>query len=146
MGFLTSDRARRDGRVTVVTLLTSIAGFVAFSVMGGILFAGLLLPAVTVAGTAANGTATIFEALPEDLDKTTLPQSSNVYASDGSTLIATFYTQNRVVVPLEDISPWMQMAVVAVEDKRFWQHNGVDGQGIVRAMYINLTSSHSPGG
>ena len=54
MGFLTSDRARRDGRVTVVQLLTSIAGFVAFSVMGGILIAGLLLPAVQQAREAAR--------------------------------------------------------------------------------------------
>ena len=39
MGFLTSDRSRRDGRVTFVQLVTSIAWFIAFSVMGGILIA-----------------------------------------------------------------------------------------------------------
>lgn len=145
MGFLTSDRARRDGRVTFVQLVTSIAGFIAFSVMGGILIAGLALPAVTVAGTAANGTATIFEALPQEFDNTDLPQSSYIYASDGTTLLATFFLQNRKVVPLEEISPFMQMAVVAVEDKRFWQHNGVDGEGLLRAAYLTVTADDLQG-
>jgi membrane peptidoglycan carboxypeptidase len=145
MGFLTSDRARRDGRVTFVQLLTALAGFVAFSVMGGILLAGLALPAVTVAGTAANGTATIFEALPREFDNTDLPQSSYIYASDRETLLATFFVQNRKVVPLEEISPFMQMAVVAVEDKRFWQHNGVDGEGLLRAAYEAVASDDLQG-
>lgn len=133
MGLFTSERARRDGRVTIVQLVTSIAGFLLFSVMGGVLLAGLALPAVTVAGQATNGTAKIFESLPEDFKQTDLPQASNIYASDGTTLLATFYDENRIVVPLEEISPWMQIAQVDVEDKRFWEHNGVDGEGLVRA-------------
>jgi membrane peptidoglycan carboxypeptidase len=133
MGLFTSERARRDGRVTLVQLVTSVAGFVLFSVMGGVLIAGLALPAVTVAGQTTNGTSKLFEALSADFKQTTLPQASSIYASDGTTLLATFYDQNRVVVPLEDISPWIQIAQVDVEDKRFWEHNGVDGEGLVRA-------------
>ena len=133
MGLFTSERARRDGRVTLVQLVTSVAGFVLFSVMGGVLLAGLALPAVTVAGQTTNGTSKLFESLPGDFSQTTLPQASSIYASDGTTLLATFYDQNRVVVPLEDISPWIQIAQVDVEDKRFWEHNGVDGEGLVRA-------------
>ena len=135
MGLFTSERARRDGRVTFVQLVTGVAGFLLFSVMGGVLLAGLALPAVTVAGQATNGTAKLFESLPADFQQTDLPQASSIYASDGTTLLATFYDQNRVVVPLEDISPWIQIAQVDVEDKRFWQHNGVDGEGLVRVGY-----------
>ncbi|WP_291382553.1 penicillin-binding protein [Demequina sp.] len=145
MGLFTADRARRDGRVTIVQFVTSLAGFLLFSVMGGVLVAGLALPAVTVGGQAVNGTATLFESLPEEFDQTDLPQASSVYASDGTTLLATFYTQNRVVVPLEEISPWMQKAQVAVEDKRFWLHNGVDGEGLLSAAYDNLSSSETRG-
>jgi hypothetical protein len=61
MGLFTSERARRDGKVTIVQLVTSVAGFLLFSVMGGVLLAGLALPAVTIAGQATNGTANIFE-------------------------------------------------------------------------------------
>lgn len=145
MGLFTSERARRDGRVTVIQLVGSLAGFLLFSVMGGVLIAGLLLPAVTVAGQATNGTAQIFESLPEEFNQTALPQASNIYASDGTTLLATFYTENRIVVPLEDISPWMQIAQVDVEDKRFWEHNGVDGEGLARAGVKFVTADGSEG-
>ncbi len=93
MGLFTSDRARRDGRVTIVQFVTSLAGFLLFSVMGGVLVAGLALPAVTVGGQAVNGTPSLFEALPEEFDQTDLPQASIIYASDGTTLLATFYTR-----------------------------------------------------
>lgn len=145
MGLFTSERARRDGRVTLVQLVTSVAGFILFSVMGGVLLAGLALPAVTVAGQATNGTSKLFESLPAEFDQTDLPQASSIYASDGTTLLATFYNENRVVVPLEDISPWIQIAQVDVEDKRFWQHNGVDGEGLVRAGYEYVANNGQEG-
>ncbi|WP_084106560.1 transglycosylase domain-containing protein [Demequina sp. NBRC 110056] len=138
MGFFTSRRARRDGHVTVVQLLSALFMFVAFAVIGGFLLAGIALPAVTVAGSAVNGSVEIFEELPDELESVELPQQSNIYARDGETLLATFYSQNRVIVPLEEISPWMQKAVVAIEDKRFWVHNGVDGEGLLRAVAENL--------
>ncbi|MCB2413212.1 transglycosylase domain-containing protein [Demequina sp. TTPB684] len=145
MGLFTADRARRDGRVTIVQFVTSLAGFLLFSIMGGVLVAGLALPAVTVGGQAVNGTATLFESLPEEFDQTDLPQASSIYANDGTTQLATFYTQNRTVVTLEEISPWMQKAQVAIEDKRFWLHNGVDGEGLLSAAYDNLRSDDTRG-
>ncbi len=145
MGLFTSDRARQDGRVTLVQLLTGLLLFVAFSVMGGFLIAGLALPAVTVAGSAANGTSDLFEELPTEMEFTDLPQQSNIYDRTGKVLLATFYSQNRVVEPLENISPWLQKAVVSVEDKRFWEHNGVDGEGVLSAAAKNLTSDSSAG-
>ncbi|WP_297081864.1 penicillin-binding protein [uncultured Demequina sp.] len=145
MGLFTSRRARRDGHVTVVQLLVSLVAFVAFAVIGGFLLAGIALPAVTVAGSAVSGSVELFEELPDDLVDPTLPQQSNIYARDGKTLLATFYSQNRVVVPLEEISPWMQKAVVAVEDRRFWQHHGVDGEGILSAVYRNVSEDSNAG-
>jgi len=133
-------------RVTLVQFATALLMFAVLSVLGGVLVAGLFLPAASVASGAAKESSDLFEDLPTDLIQTTLPQQSNIYDRTGKHLLATFYSQNRVVVPLEEISPWIQKAVIAVEDKRFWDHNGVDGQGIVRAMYINLTSANSPGG
>jgi len=133
-------------RVTLVQLVTALLVFVVLSVMGGFLVAGLALPAVTAASNAVEESSKLFEELPTAVSQTTLPQQSNIYDRTGTHLLATFYNQNRVVVPLEQISPWIQKAVVAIEDKRFWDHQGVDGQGLVRAAYVNLTSSESPGG
>ncbi|WP_062200301.1 transglycosylase domain-containing protein [Demequina salsinemoris] len=146
MGVFVSERARRDGRATFPQLIGGLIAFVVLSVVAGVLLAGLALPVVTVAGNTAQGASDLFEELPDELDSVTLPQQSNIYARNGKTLIATFYSQNRVVVPLEEISPWLQEAVVAVEDNRFWKHNGVDGEGILRAISSNLTSDSTQGG
>ncbi len=137
-------RSSRAGRLTPYELVGSFVAFIVLSVIGGVLLSGLALPAATIAGSAAKGGIELFDEMPADLQFGDLPQQSNIYSNDG-TLIAQFYLENRVVVPLEDISPWLQKAVVAVEDKRFWEHNGVDGTGLLRAVYINLTSSESPG-
>ncbi|WP_159449349.1 transglycosylase domain-containing protein [Demequina sp. NBRC 110051] len=131
--------------MTALQLVGALVAFVAFSVIGGFLLAGIALPAATVAASAASGTSELFEDLPAELEDVQLSQQSNIYARDGKTLLATFYDQNRVVVPLEEISPWMQKAIVAVEDRRFWEHNGVDGEGLMSAAYTNLTSESSPG-
>ena len=63
-------------------------------------------------------------------------QISTLLASDGSE-ITKFYAENRIVVPLSSISVNMQNAIVAVEDQRFYQHQGVDPTGMVRALVSN---------
>ncbi len=135
---------RRAGKLTPYEFVGSFVAFIALSVVGGVLLSGLAIPAATIAGSTTKEGIDLFTEMPADLQYGELPQQSNIYSSDG-TLIAQFYLQNRVVVPLEDISPWLQQAIVAVEDKRFWTHNGVDGQGLMRAVYINLSGQGTPG-
>jgi membrane peptidoglycan carboxypeptidase len=45
---------------------------------------------------------------------------------------------SRVSVNLDEISPFFLKAIIAVEDKRFYQHHGVDVQGLIRAAYIDI--------
>ena len=104
---------------------------------GGIAASGLILPAVDIAAIGTSTSEAIFEALPEDLELTPLAQSSYIYAADG-TLLATFYFQDRTEVPLDQISLPMQHAVVALEDKRYYQHVGVDWEAMGRALAHNL--------
>jgi membrane peptidoglycan carboxypeptidase len=52
-------------------------------------------------------------------------------------LIATVYSRDRQVVPLTAISPYMQKAIVAIEDSRFYEHGAVDLKGILRAVNRN---------
>jgi penicillin-binding protein 1A len=49
--------------------------------------------------------------------------------------------QARIVVPSQDISPWMKHAIVAIEDKRFYEHRGVDLRGMARAVWADVTHS-----
>ena len=71
-------------------------------------------------------------------------QSTKVLTADGK-LIATFYAENRVKVGLDQMSPYIKDAIVAVEDRRFYEHAGVDPQGILRALSTNLSGGGRQG-
>ena len=51
-------------------------------------------------------------------------------------------TQNRTPVKSSQISPWLKTATVAIEDRRFYQHGGVDYEATLRAFWANLTAGH----
>jgi penicillin-binding protein 1A len=64
-----------------------------------------------------------------------------IYASDGKTVLAVLRgSESRIVVRSDQISPMMKQAIVAVEDRRFWEHQGVDFQGMARAVWADLRS------
>src|SRR5699024_10741750 len=87
----------------------------------------------------------IFDSLPATLEIKDLGEKSTMLASDGSE-IAEFYWQNRVEVPLDEISEDMQNATIAVEDYRYFEHGGVDIEGIARAAVHNMVSATTQGG
>jgi penicillin-binding protein 1A len=65
----------------------------------------------------------------------------HIYANDDHTILATLRgSQSRILVRTDEISPFLQQAIVAVEDKRFYQHRGVDLRGIARAVWADVTS------
>jgi len=70
-----------------------------------------------------------------ELENPTIAQASEVYASDG-TLMGKFYlpSGNRSIVKYKDISPHVINALVATEDKRFYDHAGIDIKGTMRAI------------
>jgi penicillin-binding protein 1A len=72
------------------------------------------------------------------LQPVTIGQNSFVYAADGSRLGSIPAEHNRQPVALKQISPFMAKATIAVEDRRFYQHGGVDYEGILRAAWRDL--------
>ena len=65
----------------------------------------------------------------------------HIYASDGKTVLAVLRgSESRILVDSEEISPVMKQAIVAVEDRRFWEHKGVDVQGMARAVWADIRS------
>lgn len=116
--------------------------FVLVATIGGVLSAGLFMPAVASTSALTDTTVGMFDDLPADIEQPKLSEKSFIYAADG-TLLATFYNQNRIVVPLADISKQMQHAVIDVEDRRFYEHGAVDLAGMARALAKNqLTESN----
>jgi len=102
----------------------------------GILVAAVLLPVTGGLGLAARDSVQAFNDQPCDVEAGVPEQSSVMLARDGST-IATFYSQNRQVVPARAIPKVMRQAIVAIEDRRFYEHHGVDPEALVRAVVKN---------
>jgi penicillin-binding protein 1A len=73
-------------------------------------------------------------------------QNSFVYASDGSLLGPIPADRNREPVSIARMSPWLPKATVAIEDRRFWQHGGVDYVGIARAAWTDVTEGRAAQG
>ncbi|MGH3109959.1 MAG: transglycosylase domain-containing protein, partial [Gaiellaceae bacterium] len=64
-----------------------------------------------------------------------------VYASNGRTVLAVLRgEESRVLVATDDIAPIMRQAIVAVEDKRFFEHDGIDLRGVARALWADVRS------
>jgi penicillin-binding protein 1A len=102
----------------------------------------LVALAVVGAGVAVGGGATVL-ALGSSCDLASLRPSrigenSFVYAADGSLLGAIPAERNRQRVPLRRVSPWVPKATVAIEDRRFYEHGGLDVEGIARALWANV--------
>jgi membrane peptidoglycan carboxypeptidase len=128
---------RRLGVVQVIALLLS---FVLMAGLGGVLAAGLVMPAVATTSVITDTSVRLFDDLPSELETVPLSEKSTILASDGVTVLAEFWFQNRIVVTLDQISQPMRDAVIAVEDRRFYEHGGIDPQGLLRAFFENATT------
>lgn len=122
-----------------------LLGIIAVAGLGGVLLAAFFLPAVSASSAVAEDGVELFESYPSELEVQPLNEASRIEAADGS-LLATFYTENRIMVPLEEISPHMRNAVIAVEDRRFYEHGGVDPRGMTRAFLSNAAGGATQGG
>ncbi|MFE2154420.1 transglycosylase domain-containing protein [Streptomyces lavendulae] len=112
------------------------AKFLGVSVLSGVVLAGIAIPGAGALGLAAKGTVEGFDEIPANLKTPPLSQRTTILDAEGG-LIATVYSRDRQVVPLTAISPYMQKAIVAIEDSRFYEHGAVDLKGILRAVNRN---------
>ena len=64
-----------------------------------------------------------------------------VYAANGRSVLAVLRgDESRVLVSTEDIAPIMRQAIVATEDQRFFDHDGIDVRGVARALWADVRS------
>ena len=127
---------------------SAIFGVLGFSALAGLLVTVMVAPAIAVTGVTASSAIGIFDGLPEYLNIGQQPERNTIYAvskrtgnEGGYIPIATIYDQNRQEIPWEEISPFARDAVVAGEDRRFFEHGGVDVASIIRASIGNVVSS-----
>ena len=73
----------------------------------------------------------------DEYDPLPLAQTSFLYAADGSLITELHAAENRVVLRERQMPPFLRDAVVAIEDRRFYAHHGVDVRAIARAAVVN---------
>lgn len=113
-------RRRKRARPLLVLLLAAV-GLLTVAVVAGF------------AGVYAFGSSCDLSALRE----VRIGQNTFVYAADGSLLGSIPAERNRQVIPLRRVSPWLPKATVAIEDRRFYSHGGVDPRAIARAVWVD---------
>jgi penicillin-binding protein 1A len=79
----------------------------------------------------------------EDARKLPLAQTSFLYAADGSLITSLHATEDRVILPATKIPTSMRDAAIAIEDRRFYEHRGVDLRAIVRAFVVNARAGRA---
>src|SRR5258706_1521042 len=67
------------------------------------------------------------------------PQVTRILARDG-TLLAEIFTERRTVIPIATLPPHVKLAVLAAEDAAFYEHEGLNYYGMLRAFFVNLRS------
>jgi len=76
-----------------------------------------------------------------DLQKVSqMPERNTVLDVDGK-IYSRLAGANRLIVPLNEVSPFFLDALIAREDTRFYDHGGLDPRGVLRALYRNIASS-----
>jgi membrane peptidoglycan carboxypeptidase len=133
---------------TASGLLTAGLGILGFSALAGLLAAVMVAPAVAVGGITANNTVGIFDSLPDYIEVGQQYEANQIVAknADGSDFhIATLFDQNRQSVPLDQMSDNLKYAAIAGEDRRFYQHGGVDIPSVARAALGQLAKTSSSG-
>jgi membrane peptidoglycan carboxypeptidase len=119
--------------------LIRIAGL---CLVAGLLVAGVLLPAVGGAGLASNQASDTVNNVSTNLVQSQVPLVSTITDKDGVP-IAYVFDQNRFNTPPQAIADTMKAAIISIEDRRFFEHNGVDWRGTARALTTNLSASGS---
>ena len=134
---------------TASSLLAAVVGTLGFSALAGLLVTVMIAPALAVTGITANNTIGIFESLPEYMTISNQHQQNEIVAknADGSDFhIASVYEQNREEVSLDQMSDNLKNAAVAGEDRRFYNHGGIDIPSVVRAAVNGAAGQAGSGG
>jgi penicillin-binding protein 1A len=134
-------RERRTARVRRAHAARQRRTVVLLAVLMGIIMLVVGL-AATLALAGMQAVATVEKGLPslEAQGDVHLAQTTVIYAGDHSLLAYLHAGENRTVISGKQIPDVLRHALVAIEDERFYNHDGVDFEGLVRALVVNIQS------
>jgi membrane peptidoglycan carboxypeptidase len=120
-------------------IIRSVGLLLGLCLLAGVVTAGVSYPLAAGAGLAANQASDNLTGLSTELIVGSLPQTTTVTDSRG-TPIAYVFAQDRDLVTAAQVAPAMIAALIAVEDRRFFEHGGVDWAGTLRAGLANTAA------
>lgn len=129
---------------TMTRLVGLLFAFAATAALTGVVVSAAIIPLVLPGAALTREASRYYLELPDRVEEPPLPQRSVMRDADGN-VFATFQAYDRIPVKGSEISAVMRKSVVAVEDKRFYEHNGYDPIGILRALASNSTGSSTQG-
>src|SRR5699024_3300566 len=100
-----------------------------------ILLACFILAIIVISVTIINMILNTPDLKASDLET---PLSTQIYNQDDELIGTMFEEENRVKVDIDDVPDEMKEAIVSIEDKRYYDHNGFDFQRLLKAAYLNL--------
>ncbi len=114
-------------------------GFIFFTIIGSVLISGVLFLVLIWAG--------LFGPVPgtEELKTIHQQEASRIFSADGVQL-GTYHQQNRTSINLDEISPRLVDALIAIEDIRFYSHNGIDYKALGRVFVKSILMGQNAGG
>ncbi|MET0990527.1 MAG: transglycosylase domain-containing protein [Glaciihabitans sp.] len=124
----------------VITTIAAAVGSLLLTVLAGVMVAALFIPMITVADATVESTVGVFDSLPETIAIESQREQNRIYATNNGerVQIATTFDQNRESVEWGEVSHFAKAAAISGEDKRYYEHGGIDLQGIVRAAVTNI--------
>jgi penicillin-binding protein 1A len=120
-------RSRRKARISRRKRVGVIAGIFAVAI-------GIALATVGFGGAVAYNQGCSLSSLRE----IAIGENTFIYAADGSLLGVIPAEKNRQPVTFSQIDPWLPAATIAIEDKRYYSHGGVDPEGMARALWADV--------
>ncbi|MGH3993228.1 MAG: transglycosylase domain-containing protein, partial [Pseudonocardiaceae bacterium] len=112
---------------------------VGLCLIAGMLMAGLLFPLAGGAGMVSNRASDTVNSVSADLVAGEVPLVTTITDKDGVPM-AFLFDQNRFDTPSDEIADTMKAAIISIEDRRFFEHNGVDWRATTRALITNLSA------
>jgi membrane peptidoglycan carboxypeptidase len=126
------------------SVLGSWLGLGIVGLISGLLVTVMMTPVIAVTGITIKNTLSVFDALPDFIEIGRQAQKNEIYVQktndkdDGYIKIADVYWQDREEIPLSQMSQFLKDAAIDGEDRRFYEHQGVDLPGIIRAGLGNF--------
>jgi membrane peptidoglycan carboxypeptidase len=127
-----------------VSIRSGLFKLLGLCLLAGVLVAGIMFPVVGAAGVISNQASETVESMSSSLADEPPPLVTTLTDREGKPF-ATLYEQYRIPTTSDQISEAMKWAIISVEDRRFYDHHGVDWKGTLRAAISNSSGGDMQG-